>query len=231
MTILELLLRLTITFITLIVLARIMGRKEISQMTFFNFVSALSFGTIGASLAIDSSISILNGLIALIVWSAFTVIVGILDIKSPLARLAVEGQPRILIKNGKVMESELRKVRLDIDALSQLLRKNSVFSFTDVDYAIFETDGTLSVMKKVIAQPVTKNDMNIPVAESIIPIPTTIISDGKVKKDNLKKLHLSEEWLSGQLKSANILSIDDVFFAEVQKDGTLYIDKRKDDSQ
>jgi uncharacterized membrane protein YcaP (DUF421 family) len=122
-----------------------MGRKEISQMTFFNFVSAISIGTLGASLAIDSSISIRNGLIALIAWSAFTIITGFLDIKSPKFRLAVEGQPVIVIKNGKIMNRALRKVRLDLDALNTLLRKKNVFSVSDVNYAIFEIVGTLSV--------------------------------------------------------------------------------------
>lgn len=111
MSISELFVRLTIAFLSLIFLARLIGRKEISQMTFFNFVSAISFGTIGASLAIDSSLSFRNGVIALIVWSLFTIIIGVLNIKSPKVRLAVEGQPRILIKKGKIMESELRKVR------------------------------------------------------------------------------------------------------------------------
>src|SRR4051794_34405375 len=127
MTILELVLRLAIAFITLLTLTRLIGRKEISQMTFFNFVSAISIGTLGASLAIDPSISITNGLIALVAWSAFTIFMGILDIKSQKFRVAVEGEPRILVKKGKIMEDELRKVRLDIDTLNALLRKKNVF--------------------------------------------------------------------------------------------------------
>src|ERR1041384_4459892 len=133
MSIIELVLRLAIAFITLLVLTRLMGRQEISQMTSFYFVSAISIGTLGASLAIDSSISITNGLIALIAWSAFTICMGFLDIKSPKFRMAIEGQPIILIKKGKIMENELRKVRLDIDALNALLRKKNVFSVSDVD--------------------------------------------------------------------------------------------------
>src|SRR4051794_13738203 len=159
MPILELVFRLAIAFITLIALTRLMGRKEISQMTFFNFVSAISIGTLGASLAIDPSISITNGLIALVAWSAFTVVTGFLDLKSSKFRYAVEGQPVILIKKGKIMDEALHKVRLDLDALNTLLRKKNVFAVSDVDYAIFETDGTLSVMKKEPKLPLTKSDM------------------------------------------------------------------------
>ena len=216
MPIAELVLRLAIAFITLLVLTRLMGRKEISQMTFFNFVSAISIGTLGASLAIDSSISITNGLIALIAWSAFTVFIGFLDIKSPKFRIAIEGQPRILIKKGKIMENELRKVRLDIDALNALLRKKNVFSVSDVDYAIFESDGTLSVMKKEPKQALTKSDMNINQTNvNVFPISTSVISDGEIKQENLKELNLDRQWLERQLKLSGIDSISDVFYAEV----------------
>ncbi|MGJ9457348.1 YetF domain-containing protein [Oceanobacillus sp. CF4.6] len=228
MTIMELVLRLAIAYVTLIILTRLMGRKEISQMTFFNFVSGISIGTIGASLAIDSTLSIRNGIISLIIWSAFTIILGILDIKFPNVRYTVEGQPRILIKKGKIMESELRKVRLDVDALNALLRKKYVFSLSDVDYAIFETDGTLSVMKKEVNQPLNKGDMNIQPTKPVFSLYTAVISDGKIKKDNLKKLNLEQQWVIQQLQAAGIPSISDVFYAEVQKDGTLYIDKKKD---
>src|ERR1041384_695687 len=118
MSIIELVLRLAIAFITLLVLTRLMGRQEISQMTSFYFVSAISIGTLGASLAIDSSISIINGLIALIAWSAFTIFTSFLDLKAPKFRNALEGQPIILIKQGKIMDAALRKVRLDLDALN-----------------------------------------------------------------------------------------------------------------
>ena len=231
MTIPELVFRLAISFVTLLVLTRLMGRKEISQLTFFNFVSAISIGAIGASLAIDSSIGIRNGLIALVAWSAFTIFMGILDLKSPTFRVAVEGEPRILVKKGQIMEDELRKVRLDLDALNTLLRKKDIFSLSDVDYAIFETDGSLSVMKKEPQQSVTKSDMNMNLNQKsvpIFPISTSVISDGEIKQENLEKLNLDQQWLERQLKLSGTPSVDDVFYAEIQKDGTLYIDHKND---
>jgi uncharacterized membrane protein YcaP (DUF421 family) len=229
MPVMELVLRITLAFTTLLVLTRLMGRKELSQLTFFNFVSGIAIGTIGASLAIDSTLSVRNGVIALICWSAFTIVMGLLDIKSKKVRVAIEGEPRILIKKGKIMEEELRKVRLDIDALNALLRQKNVFSVADVDYAIFETDGKLSVMKKETKQPLTKSDMNIQqVKADIFPISTAVVSDGKINTINLEKMKLDKEWLEQQLQSAGVNSISDVFYAEVQKDGTLYIDNKND---
>lgn len=229
MSISDLILRLVIAFITLLVLSRLMGRKEISQMTFFNFISGISIGTIGASLAIDSSLSIRNGLLALLGWSIFTILLGLLDIKSKKARIAIEGQPIIVIKKGKVMEDKLRKARLDIDVLNALLRQKNVFSVTDVDYAIFEINGKLSVMKKETKQALTKSDMNIQqVKTDVFPLATAVISDGKIDKENLGKLNLDKQWLDQQLQIAGVRSVSEVFYAEVQKDGTLYIDNKHD---
>ena len=225
----ELLFRLVLAFIVLLILTRLMGRKEISQMTFFNFVSAISIGTIGASLATDSSISISNGLISLMAWSAFTIFVSFLDLKVPRIRFIVEGQPVIVIKKGEIMEEALRQVRLDLDALSALLRKKDVFAIADVDYAIFEIDGTLSVLKKEPKQTVTKRDFHVQhTSVDVFPIATTVISDGEIKLDNLRKLKLDKEWLERQMKRAGANSISDVFYAEVQRDGTVYFDFRDD---
>src|SRR5699024_2659030 len=109
MALTELLLRLAIAFMTLLVLARLMGRKEISQMTFFNFISAISIGTIGASLAIDATLAIRNGIIALVAWRIFTIVLGFLDIKSIQARKVINGEPLIVVREGKIMEGALRK--------------------------------------------------------------------------------------------------------------------------
>ncbi|MFD2922986.1 YetF domain-containing protein [Halobacillus naozhouensis] len=223
----ELILRITISFIVLFCLARIMGRKEISQMTFFNFISAIAIGTIAGSLAVNQNLSIRNGVIALAGWATFTLIMGVLDIKSKTIRKVTNGNPWIVIKDGQVALDALRKTRLDIDTLRVMLRQqHNVFQIEDVDYAIFETNGKLSVMKKDVQQPLTKGSMNnMPTAPHAYPMATEVISDGTVNSKNLSKLHLDENWLDQQLKQAGVNSPADVFYAEVQQDGTLHVDK------
>ncbi|WP_163579227.1 YetF domain-containing protein [Gracilibacillus saliphilus] len=225
----ELTLRIIATFLFLLFLTRIMGRKELRQLTFFNFVSGIAIGSIAASLVVNQNLDIWAGIYALSAWAILTIIMGLIDIKSKTARTVIQGQPVILIKQGKIMEDEMRKARLDIDALNGLLRKKNIFSITDVQYAIFETDGTLSVMKKEEKQTLTKGDRNIQVVKTEpFPIATEIITDGKINKKNLSKLNLDENWLEKQLKQASVNDISDIFFAEIQKDGTLYIDLRDD---
>ncbi|WP_066173850.1 DUF421 domain-containing protein [Bacillus marinisedimentorum] len=225
----ELFVRIAIAFTALLAMARIAGRKEISQMTFFNFVSAITFGTIAGSIVTSNAFSIRNGLIALAGWTAFTLVFSFLDIKWGPFRKVVEGSPQIVIKKGKIMEDTLRKTQLDVDALNVLLRKKNIFSISDVDYAIFEIDGTLSVMKKQDKQPLTARDMQIRQTPNAYPIGTEIISDGVVNHRNLTHYNLDTEWLESELKKLGVASAGDVFYAELLQDGSLYIDERVDE--
>ncbi|WP_078548270.1 DUF421 domain-containing protein [Litchfieldia alkalitelluris] len=228
MDIMELILRVALTFITLLALTRIMGRKELSQLTFFNFVSGITIGSISANLISNSNFSIRNGIIALAGWTIFTVAMGFLNIKSKKIRTLVEGQPVIVVKDGKIMEDALKRLRLDVDALSALLRQKNVFSMADVNYAILETDGKLSVMKKEDKQSVTKSDMSIQKNQvNLYPTSTEVITDGKIVSSNLSKLNLTEDWLEEKVKQSG-LTVSDVFYAEIQKDGSIYIDARDD---
>lgn len=224
MPITDLLVRLLISFATLLVLARLMGRKEISQMTFFNFISAISIGTIGASLAIDSTLSPTTGIIALSAWTVLTILSGIIDLKSRPLRKAITGEPVVVIEGGKIKDDNLRKTRLDLETLNVLLRKKNTFSLDEVDYAVFETDGTLSVRKKAVYQPITQHALNQPPTPKQYPVPKIVVSDGNVMKENLSALDLDEQWLKEQLQTSGVASSEEVFYAEVQQDGSLTFD-------
>lgn len=223
----ELLLRIALGFVVLFTLTRILGRKEISQMTFFNFVSAIAIGSIAANLVVSQSLSIRNGVMALVGWSIFTLIMDLIDIKSKVLRKVVTGNPVVVIKEGKILKTALSSVRLDLDSLTAMLRQQNIFSIADVDFAIFETNGKLSVMPKENSSPLTKSDMNIPIKASVFPIPTEVISDGKLLMKNLEKLKLDQSWLQKQLKQLNINNVSDVLFAQIQKDGTLLVHKKE----
>jgi len=217
MNLTELLVRVAVFYITLLLLARIAGRQEISQMTFFNFISSIAIGSIAANMIINPDVSIRNGVIALAGWTAFTILMEFIDIKSRTMRMILDGNPIVVVQNGKILDRSLRKVRLDIDTLQSMLRQQNVFSMKDVQYAIYETNGQLSVLRKSDTQ----------TGNATIPLATQVISDGNILFDNLEKLNLTEAWLKNELKRAGIHSVDEVFFAEVQQDGTLYADKKE----
>ncbi|CDQ20718.1 DUF421 domain-containing protein [Halobacillus karajensis] len=228
MTTSEIIWRVTLSFLVLFILTRMMGRKEISQMTFFNFVSAISIGSITANLAVNANLSVRNGVIALVLWTAFTLLIAFIDIKSKRARKFTTGEPIIVIKEGRIMEDALRSTQLEIDALRTLLRQKNIFTLKDVQFAIFETSGQLSVMKYENNQPVTKKDLNILPKNNIYPLATEVITDGKINTNNLQRLGKNKDWLYLQLQNMGIKDIDQIFYAEVLPNGSLYIDKKDD---
>jgi uncharacterized membrane protein YcaP (DUF421 family) len=146
-------------------------------------------------------------------------------LKSSKARVFLDGEPTIVIKKGEIMHDKLSSQRLNIDDLTMLLRTNDVFSIKDVDYAILEPNGQLSVLKKQDKEQVTRKDLNLPL-NNIINIPTEIIVDGKLVKKNLAETGQTQEWVDVQLKQAGLNSIRQVLYAELQSDGSLYINKK-----
>ena len=195
-----------------------------SHLTFFNYTTGITIGSIAANMIHENDEPFWDDLISLTWWCILTFLIGYIGLKFGKLRQIIDGEPSILIKKGKIMKKQLKSNRVNMDDLSMLLRKQNIFSIKEVEYAILEPNGNLSVMKKLNEQQVTKSDMNIPLSPFKY-IPSEIIVDGKVILDNLKELGLNEHWLDIQLKKQNISSIRDVFYAEIQNDGTLFIDK------
>ncbi|ASK63680.1 hypothetical protein CFK37_16700 [Virgibacillus phasianinus] len=223
----EMIFRATGAFVVLLIMTRIMGRKQLSQLTFFNYVTGIAIGSIAANIVSQSTIPFFNGLTSLIWWAILTIVVGYIGLKSPSARVTTNGQPIIVIKQGKILEDSIKEQRLTMDDLSMLLREQKVFSVQDVETAVLESNGKLSVMLKDEKQPVTKQDQNVFTVKPMY-VPMELVVDGEVVEKNLKEAGISLDWLRNQLKSLKI-KLDDVFYVELQKDGTLYIDKRSDD--
>ena len=226
MSFIEVIGRVIISFGVLLLMTRIMGKKQVSQLTYFNYITGITIGAVAASITIDRSIDMSDGFVSMVCWSLLTVLVSYINLKSPKARILLDGQPTIVIKNGKILEKTLAGLRLNMDDLSMLLREKSIFSTQEVDYAVLEPDGKLSVLKKVDQKSVTKKDLKVAAVKPLY-VPTEIIVDSKVITRNLEELDLSQNWLEKQLHQSGV-KLQDVFYAEIQSDGTLYIDKRRD---
>ncbi|MCZ8537698.1 DUF421 domain-containing protein [Paenisporosarcina quisquiliarum] len=224
----EMIIRTTVTFSVLLLLARILGKEQLSQLTFFNYITGITIGSIAGEIASHDDTHYLNAITSLIWWSILTLVVSYISIKSAKAKSLLDDKPMIVIKNGKILEHELKKSRLPIGDLNMLLRMQGIFSVKDVHFAVLETNGELSVFKKVAQQSATKQDVK---AQIVVPkyMPCTVISDGKIVKQHLQGLDLSEEWLMKQLKKHGVNSVEQVFYAEIESDGTIYMDLREDD--
>ncbi|GAA0393763.1 DUF421 domain-containing protein [Paenibacillus motobuensis] len=220
----EMILRTTITFLVLLTLARLLGEKQIGHLTFFDYVTGITIGSIAAEIVVRRDTPFFNGIISLIWWAILAILISYLSLKSSKARIMMDGQPKIIIKQGKIMRETLKSTRLNLDDLCMMLREKDVFSIQDVHYAILEPDGKISVLRKEFKQPVTKGDLNIP-TPNFTYLPAEIISDGKIIKKNLKELNLDENWLQQELNKKGIHSAEEVFYAEVQSDGSLFFDR------
>lgn len=225
----EMILRTTFTFVILLVLARIMGKKQISQLTFFHYVTGITIGSIAGNIAGESETPFLNGVVSMVWWAILTLLMSYLSLNSRRARIILDDQPTIIIREGKILETSLNKTRLSTNDLNMMLREQSIFSITDVYYAILETNGQLSVMKVANEETATKKDVKV-VSSKPKYIPTEVIVKGKIINNNLIELNLSEEWVLTQLKLQGIGNIDQVLYAEIQADGELHVDLKSQDS-
>lgn len=212
-------------FIVLLILTRALGKKQLSQMTFFTYITGIALGNIAGEMVINKEVKLVAGITAMIIWALLTIAIEQLSLKSAMVRVLFDGEPAIVIKKGKIQIKAMALSKLNMDDLSMLLRDKNVFSIQDVDYAILEPNGKLSVLKKQEAENPTKKDMQIPFQERLY-LPTELIVDGKVVEKNLKEQHLTYEWLEEQIKRYGIQSIQEVFFAELQSDGTIYLDRK-----
>ena len=224
-TIIETSLRTMLGFSVLLVLTRLLGKKQLGHLTFFTYITGIAMGNIAGDMVVHRDIKLIDGVAGLVMWAFLTFFFEYLSIKSSKARILLDGEPSIIIKKGVIMQKELAAQRLNMDDLTMLLRTNNVFSIKDVDYAILEPNGQLSILKKPGLEAVSKNDMQIKF-ENRMYLPTEIIVDGKLIPKNLQELNLNNEWLDRQLLQAGISSFEEVFFAELQSDGSLYIYKK-----
>ncbi|MDF2889852.1 MAG: hypothetical protein K0R80_219 [Clostridia bacterium] len=224
-SILETSVRTLVGFTILLILTRLLGKKQLGQLTIFTYITGIALGNMAGDMVVHRDIKLIDGMAGLTVWAFLTFIVELISVKSSKARVLLDGEPTIVIKKGIIMQNELSKNRLNMDDLTMLLRINNVFSIHDVDYAILEPNGQLSVLKKSVLESVTKKDMQIQPDHREY-LPTEIIVDGKLVSKNMKELNLNNEWLNQQLTQIGLDSVKDVFFAELQSDGSLHISKK-----
>lgn len=220
------LIRSIISFLLLLLMTRIMGKKQLSQMTFFDYVVGITIGSIAASMAVDQNIKISNGIMGLLVWGVFPLLLGIWGLKSVKFRYLTDGTPSIVIKDGKVHEKNLKKNHISVDELMLSLREKNIFEVSDVETAVFETNGKLSVMKNADQQPLTPKRMGLAVEKEHSP--TIVIADGQLLKKELSTLDYSEKWLLGEIMKQGASHFENVFLAQIDSKGNVYVDLYND---
>lgn len=210
----------------LFIITRLLGKKQISQLTYFDYMIGITIGNIAAAVSIDPQISFQNGIISMIIWALFPFLFYYISKKSFFGRRLLDGIPTILVQNGKIIEKNLNVVKFTVNDLLEELRLKDIFNLEDVEYAILETNGKVSVLKKSDKQTVTASQMNI--STEYQGINAIIILDGHFMEANLSLSNLDKAWVYYELKKHNINSEKDVLIA-TYVNGTLHIDRKNSD--
>ncbi|HOA42289.1 MAG TPA: DUF421 domain-containing protein [Bacillota bacterium] len=213
--------RTVILYMVALFVIRVMGKGELSKMDPFQLVALFMIAEI-ATLAITSpNVSVITGVSAMMGLLLIQIIISVLSIKSPAITNIVKGKASIIIEKGRVNESEMRKYRITIDDLTQQLRIKNYPSIADVEYAILEANGDMSVIPKPEKEPVTKQDLGIPAgAESL---PMVLVADGTLYRENLLRSAVDEDTLKRRLASDGITDYSQVFLCFVDENGVIYI--------
>ncbi|KUO73107.1 MAG: hypothetical protein APF77_20795 [Clostridia bacterium BRH_c25] len=218
--------RSVISFFALLLLIRLIGKQQVAQLTFFDYVVGITIGSIASTLSVQVNENTTATLAGMGVWASLAILLGYLGVHNVWVRKVVEGEATVVIENGKILEEHLRKIRIPLDELISELRTQEVFNISDVEFAMFEPGGKLSIQKKSSKQPVTPEDMKLTTQYN--GLPTNLIMDGILLTDALKSLKLSRAWLQHQLNKKNIKDIRDISLAQLDTMGNLFVDLKGD---
>ncbi|WP_436799776.1 DUF421 domain-containing protein [Peribacillus frigoritolerans] len=205
----------------LFLVTKLLGKKQLSQLSYFEYVVGITIGSIGAEVITGLERSILVGIIGIVTTAALPFLVGLISLKSKTLRDLVEGKGTVFIKDGKIMEENLKKERYTTDELLELLRKKDVFQVSDVEFAVLDATGDLSVMLKKENQPLTAKDLNLVVAS--VKEPQTVIMDGEILDEPLATIGRSRGWLHTELDKLGV-TIENVFLGQINSYGELTVD-------
>lgn len=214
-----------IGFTILLLFTRITGKKQLSQMTIFTYITGITLGSMIGDMVIHSGVEFWEEIIGVILWAVLSFVVEYIGLKIPFMRVVLDSEPTIVIKRGEIQVDELRKMRLNMDDLTMLLREKDIFAVRDVWYAILEPHGELSVIKKATKQPVSMESMGFQPQEPLY-LPGELITDGNLIRKNLLEFGKTEAWLTQELSNRGIPSIKQVFYAELSEDGKLFVQKK-----
>lgn len=218
--------RTIILYILVVIALRIMGKAELSELQPFELVIIILIAELASVPMEDVRVPFINGVVSIFTLVFLQILISIINLRSEKARAIICGKPSILIEHGQIIEKEMRALRININDLIEQLRIKSFHNIDDVEFAILETNGELSVIPKSTKRPVTTSDLNIYVTEANIPV--SLITDGKVNQMNLRKAQVDFNWLYKELNKYNVSSIDDILYCAMDDNRKLIIKQRNE---
>lgn len=216
-------LRTVMVYFLVLLSLRLMGKREVGKLTVFDFVISIMIAEVGMYIVEDPKRSIAEGVIPVVILVSIQIVMSFISLKSRRFRQIMDGRPSVLIRNGKLDRDEMQKQKYNLDDLFNQLRENQVSNIADVEFALLETTGKLSVVKKDDFRR-AEDDHPSPLRYEGLPLP--LIMDGKVQDENLEKLGQTRFWLKKELQQRGVSDFKDVFICTYDHKGQLFIDKK-----
>ncbi|ASB88910.1 DUF421 domain-containing protein [Bacillus sonorensis] len=218
---LDVVVRSIIFVIVLFVMTKMLGKRQLAELSVFEYIAGITIGGITSEVVMGLERSIINAVIAIVIFSSVPFLVEWISLKNKTIRDFLEGTGTVFIKDGKIMEDNLKKEKYSSDELLELLRKKNVFRISDVQFAILEQSGDLNVLLKKEHRPVTIKDLQMPYQSE--KEPQTVIMDGEILDEPLAEAGLNRRWLNEELEKLGVAQ-ENVFLGQVDSDGQLTVD-------
>ena len=216
--------RAIVLYLIVLVVMRLMGKREIGQLQPFELAISIMIADLASIPMTEIGIPIFNGIVPILGLLVMHLIISLINLKSLKAREIICGKPSILIYRGKIIEQELKKQRFTINELEERLRGNNVFNIGDVEYAILETSGQVTVIQKPGKRNVTPEDLNI--SPDYEGIPYDLVVDGKVMTENLKELGKNYKWLEKQTEKFK-MKPEEALVVTLDAKGQIFCQKKE----
>jgi uncharacterized membrane protein YcaP (DUF421 family) len=220
----SILLRAVFLYLFLLCILRLMGKREIGKLSIFDLIVSFMIADISAMAIEQSEQPLINSVAAISVLAVLQIILSIISLKSRRIRHLVDGKPVMIVKNGKIMDEAMAKARYNLDDLLLQLREKNVADISDVEFAILETSGKLSVFPKEEKQFATKEDIRKEASLKPFHMPVPLIVEGKVQDEALKEIGQTRFWLKNEIRKRGYRDFREVFYACLNPEGNLYID-------
>ena len=222
MEIIKVILTALLSVAALFIITKIMGHKQVAQLDFFDYVSGITIGSIGAELATELE-EPYKPLIALCVWGGASLVLNLIAHKLPKTRKYINGTPTILMNDGRLYRKNLKKAKLDLSEFMLLCREQGYFDLDEIQLAIFEHNGKISILPKAASRPATPEDLKITAKATHIGV--EVIMDGRVRGENLSRMGRDTNWRGKQLKAQGYKDSKEIFLGIYRKEEdklTLY---------
>lgn len=208
--------------VALFIIAKVLGHKQMSQLDFFDYITSITIGSIAAELATELE-KPWKPLVAMVIYGLITVLLTLVTNKLPRMRKFINGTPTIIMNNGKIYRQNMKKAKLDLSEFMVMCRQEGYFNLNDIQTAIFEFNGRLTILPVSNKRPVNPDDMKLTPEKEYIN--TEVIMDGRILEDNLKRMGLNTVWLQKQLELQGYKNAKEIFLGVCDDNNTLTLFK------